>query len=77
VRQVYQNGKISWEEKQSKLYQLLVQMIYENKRTDNYIEEYTKRQGVTGRLLRDRDNELGSLKMKRENTKHQLVEISA
>jgi len=44
------SGKGSWEEKQSKLYQRLVQMVYENKRVDNYLEEYQKKMANAGKL---------------------------
>lgn len=76
VKQIMQ-GKGTWEEKQSKLYQRLVQMVYENKRVDNYLEDYHKKMAAAGKLQKQVEYDLGSVRMKNENTKQQLSEVTA
>ena len=54
------------------MYQRLVQMIYENKRVDNYIEDYQKKLVANGRVQDKCERELSSLKMKNENSRQYL-----
>lgn len=51
--------------------------IYENRRMDNYIEEYEKKLQSNSRELDRSEREMQTLRVRTENSKHYLTEVRA
>lgn len=61
--------KLSVDDKQSKIYQRLVQMVYENKRFDNYVEEYQRKISSNSRMQDKCERELINYKQKNDSAR--------